>query len=167
MRDSASAAAIDSAIARLTAASARTEILAELHPPRKFGPFRRAPRMTRLGSVWRLGVLLLAPDGRLYATGQVIRAADPRHPNFTSASGEVRREIREAARAAGLPPGETVDFDAAPIELDADTPGGPVVRVGDELRVSWNGSRSLDSLVPFGRYLTERVELLADPPEGA
>jgi hypothetical protein len=165
-------AAITSAIARLTAARAPTESLAELRIPRRIGPLRRAPKFVPVAEVWRLGVLLLAvgPDGsgRLYATGAVTRARDPRHPNFTSASGEERREVREAARRAGFAAGQTVDYDAAPLPLD-DTLGtiGPLVLRDGELFVSWNASRSPESLTPFAAYLAERVELLADPPEGA
>ncbi|MEO6533654.1 MAG: hypothetical protein ABIO06_08780 [Pseudolysinimonas sp.] len=165
-------AAMASAIARLSAAHARPESLAELRIPRGIGPFRRAPRFVPVAEVWRLGVLLLAaaPDGggQLFATGTVTRARDPRHPNFTSVSGEERREVREAARRAGFEAGQTVDYDALPLALD-DTLGrtGPVVLCDGALFVSWNASRSPDSLTPFATYLAERVELLADPPQGA
>lgn len=173
--DAAAAArvAIDSAAQRLSAAGARTESLAELRTPRAIGPLRRAPRFVPVAEVWRLGVLLLeaAPgDGaaRLFATGSVTRARDPRHPNFTSVSGEERREIREAARRAGFAAGETVDYDARPLPLD-DTLGsvGPLVLRDGELFVSWNGTRSPESLRPFAVYFAERVDLLADPPVGA
>lgn len=165
-------AAISSAADRLSAAGARTESLAELRVPRGIGPFRRAPRFVRVAEVWRLGVLLLTAESgdpaRLFATGAVTRARDPRHPNFTSVSGEERREVREAARRSGFAAGEIVDFDAAPVPLD-DTLGatGPLVLRDGELFVSWNATRSPDSLVRFAAYLAERVELLADPPPGA
>lgn len=167
-------AAIASAIARLSTANARTESLAELHTPRRIGPLRRAPRFVPLAEVWRLGVLLLATDGRLFATGAVTRAREPRHPNFTSVSGEERREVREAARRAGFAAGQTVDYDAQPLPLGStvdalDTIGtaGPLVLHDGRLFVSWNASRTVDSLTPFAAYLAERVELLADPPSGA
>jgi hypothetical protein len=161
-------AAIATAIARLTAAHARTETLAELRTPRRIGPFRRAPKFVPLAEVWRLGVLLLATDGRLFATGAVTRAREPRHPNFTSVSGEERRELREAARRAGFAAGQTVDYDAQPLHAD-ETLGsaGPLVHRDGELFVSWDASRAVDSLIPFAGYLAERVELLADPPQGA
>jgi len=160
------------AIDRLTAAGARTESLAELRIPRAIGPFRRAPRFVPIARVWRLGVVLLeavpGDAARLFATGSVTRARDPRHPNFTSVSGEERREVREAARRAGFADGETVDYDAQPLPLD-DTLGtiGPLVLRDGELFVSWSGTRSADSLTPFADYLAERVELLADPLPGA
>jgi len=168
-------AAIASAVDRLTAAHARTEALAELRSLRRIGPLRRAPRFVRVGEVWRLGVLLLAADpaggGRLFATGAVTRARDPRHPNFTSISGEERREIREAARRAGFAAGETVNFDAAALPLDGlldDTHGsvGPIVLRGGGLFVSWN-ALAPESLAPFDAYLRERVDLLVDPPPGS
>ena len=168
----ATAATIASAVDRLTAANARTETLAELRIRRGIGPIRRAPKLVPITEVWRLGVLLLAADpgagGRLFATGSVTRAREPRHPNFTSVSGEERRELREAARRAGFAPGQTVDYDAEPLPLDATLGSiGPLVLRDDALFVSWNASRALDSLTPFEAYLAERVELLADPPQGA
>ena len=165
-------AAIASAAERLSAVAARTESLTELRTPRAIGPLRRAPRLVPVAQVWRLGVLLLesAPGeaARLFATGSVTRARDPRHPNFTSVSGEERREVREAARRAGFAAGEAVDYDARPLPLD-DTLGavGPLVLRDGALFVSWNGTRSPESLTPFADYLAERVELLADPPAGA
>ena len=159
------------AVERLTTAHARTEALAELQTPRRIGPFRRAPRFVPVAEVWRLGVLLLSAgstgDHRLFATGAVTRAGDPRHPNFTSASGEERREVREAARRAGFAAGETVNYGAIGLPLD-DTLGtiGPLVLRDDGLFVRWN-RLSPDSLAPFDGYLRERVELLADPPAGA
>ena len=173
MRDAAAdaRAAIASAIDRLSAAHARTETLAELRTPRRIGPFRRAPKFVPVAEVWRLGVLLLASDpdgnGRLFATGSVTRAREPRHPNFTSVSGEERRELREAARRAGFEAGQTVDYDAEPLGIDHPSGTGPLVLHDGELFVSWNASRAPDSLTPFAAYLAERVELLADPPQGA
>jgi hypothetical protein len=163
-------ATITAAIERLTAAQARTETLAELLISRRIGPFRRAPKFFRLGEVWRLGVLMLEADGdgdaRLFATGSVTRAADPRHPNLTSVSGEERRAVREAARKAGFGVGQTVNFDARPLPLD-DTLGtaDPLVLRDGVLLVRWN-SGSPDSLAGFAPYVAERVELLVDPPDG-
>jgi len=164
--------AIASAIDRLTAAQARTEALAELHTPRRIGPFRRAPRFVPVGEVWRLGVLLLLaadPIGgeRLFATGSVTRARDPRHPNFTSVSGEERRELREAARRAGFAAGETVNFEAMPLPLDDPLESvGPIVLRDDRLFVRWN-ALSPGSVALFDTYLRDRVELLADPSAGS
>ena len=86
---------------------------------------------------------------------------------ITSVSGEERREIREAARRAGFAAGETVNFDADALPLD-DTLGsvGPIVLRDGSLFVSWN-ALAPESLAPFDGYLRERVELLADPPQGS
>jgi len=170
-------AAITSAIARLSAANARTESLAELRTPRRIGPVRRASKLVPVAEVWRLGVLLLSaglegtgPDdtGRLFATGAVTQARDPRHPNFTSVSGEERREVREAARRAGFAAGQVVNFDALPLPLDGTLGSvGPLVLRDGQLFVSWDATRAPASLTAFAAYLVERVELLADPPTGA
>ena len=162
---------IASAAERLSAVAARTESLAELRTPRAIGPLRRAPRFVPVAQVWRLGVLLLesAPGNaaRLFATGSVTRARDPRHPNFTSVSGEERRELREAARRAGFAAGETVNFEAMPLPLDDPLESvGPIVLRDDRLFVRWN-ALSPESLAPFDTYLRERVELLADPSAGS
>jgi len=158
-------AAMGAAVERLTTARARDEILAELRPARRIGPIRRPPVLTAIGRVWRLGVLLLSPDGQLYALGSVTRAVDPRHPNFQSLSGEERREIRAAAMKAGFPIGVAVDYDAVPI--DVATGGGAVIVDRGVVKVSWNGSRDPAAWTDFAGYLHERVELLADPPPGA
>lgn len=157
--------AIATSVTRLRAARARTEMLAELHTPRGFGPFRRAPKFLRLGEVWRLGVLLLAADpiagGPLFATGAVTRARDPRHPNFTSVSAEERRAVREAARRAGFAAGQAVDYDARPLPIDRTLgSAGPLVVRDGKLFVSWDRSRAPASLTPFADYLAERVELV-------
>lgn len=159
---------IASAVARLTAADAATETLATYRPAHRRMLVPRRASFETVGPVWRLGVLLLAADGGLLATGAVTRARDPKHPNFTSVSGEERRELREAAGRAGFGIHDTVDFDATPLPLD-DTLGtlGPLVLRDGALTVSWNGTRSAESLRPFADYLRERVELLTEPPAGA
>jgi hypothetical protein len=160
--------AIASAITELSSASAPRETLAAYRPAHRTLLIPRPAAFVTLGAVWRLGVLLLAADGRLFATGAVTRARDPKHPNYTSVSGEERRELREAARRAGFGAHDTLNFDALPLPFD-ETLGtiGPLRLREGELTVSWNGSGTADSLRPFAGYLRERVELLAHPPEGA
>jgi hypothetical protein len=162
-------AAIGIAITELTTAGARTEQLAEFVPPHRRMLIPRPASFRRIAAVWRVGVLLLTDAGDLFATGSVTRARDPKHPNYTSISGEERQRLREAARKAGYGEHDTVNFDALPLPLD-ETLGtlGPLVAGGDgALLISWNNSRTADSLVPFANYLGERVELLAHPPQGA
>jgi hypothetical protein len=148
-------AAVDAAVARLTAAGARTELLAELRPGRRFGPFQRPEVVAPLGRVWRLGALLLESDGTLRRTGDVIQAQPLRFDNHQSDRAAERRELRVAIEKAGIPPGETVNLRAVPV-----TPG-------DVLEISWNGSGQPGTFVPLPVYLRDRVELLADPPSGA
>jgi hypothetical protein len=160
--------AIASAITELGSSGAQTETLAEYRPAHRTLLIPRRATFVTLGPVWRLGVLLLAADGALFATGAVTRAKDPKHPNFTSVSGEERRELREAAGRAGFGMHDTVNFDATALPFD-ETLGtvGPLALRDGELMVSWNASRTADSLRPFADYLRERVDLAARPPEGA
>ncbi|MFW8745609.1 hypothetical protein, partial [Mesorhizobium japonicum] len=108
-----------------------------------------------IGRVWRLGVLLLEPDGTLRRTGQVIQAQTLRFDNHQSDRAAARRELRVALERAGIPPGDTANVDAVPVAL------------AEVLRISWNGSGDPATLVPLPAYFAERVELLADPPGGA
>ncbi|MGN6325155.1 hypothetical protein [Pseudolysinimonas sp.] len=147
--------AVDAAVAELTASGARAEVLAEWRTGRRIGPLRRPDAVAAVGRVWRLGALLLAPDGTLRRTGEVIQAQPLRFDNHQSNRAAVRRELRVAIEKAGIPAGETVNIDAPPVAL------------ADVLEVSWNGSGEPGTLVPLPVYLRERVELLAHPPGGA
>ncbi|CAN5431813.1 hypothetical protein BH10ACT6_BH10ACT6_09820 [soil metagenome] len=160
--------AIASSVTELSISGAPPEMLAEYLPPHRSLLVPRRAAFVTIGPVWRLGVLLLGVDGALFATGSVTRARNPTHPNYTSVSGEERRERREAARRAGFALHDTVNFDALPLPFDT-TLGtvGPLRLRDGALVVSWNGSGTADSLRPFAAYLHERVELLAHPPEGA
>ena len=55
---------------------------------------------------------------------------------------------------------------ALSLDYSPGSSGRVVLREGD-LQVSWNATRSTESLTPFVLYLAERAELLAHPPEGA
>ncbi|MGR0218375.1 hypothetical protein [Agromyces sp. ZXT2-6] len=173
--------AIDRAVRELAAASARTETLAEYVPERRvLGVPRapRAPRMIVIGDVWRLGVLLLDPVGRLYATGRVVRAERPARKSIIAESVAEHRAFRAAAVKGGIPEGATVVFDARPIELDAAalaeaaaSATAPVVLAtgadgAPQVAVRWDPAH-VDAVIPFESYLAERVELLARPPQGA
>jgi hypothetical protein len=166
--DAVARATLDLAVADLSSAAARTETLAEYRPAHRTLLIPRPATFVAVAQVWRLGVLLLSTTGDLYATASVTRARDPKHPNYTSLSGEQRRQLREAARKAGFGEHDTVNFEALPLPLD-DSLGtvGPLALRDGELTVSWNASRTPDSLRPFDAYVRERVELLLHPPEGA
>jgi hypothetical protein len=161
--------AVDRAVRELAEASARAETLAEYVPARRVLGIPRAPRMTVIGLVWRLGVLLLDADGRVYATGRVVRAERPVRKSVIAESVAELRAFRAAAIKGGISEGTTVVFDATPIELDVEALGaasGPLLLRGDEVLVRWSPSRDA-VLVPLASYLAERVELLAHPPQGA
>ena len=163
--------AVDRAVRALIQASARTETLAEYVPGRRVLGMPRAPRMSAIGPVWRLGVLLLDADGRLYATGRVIRAERAVRKSVTAESVAEQRAYRAAAIKGGLPEGATVVFDAEPIALDADAlaagaASGPLVMRGDEMLVRWSPTQP-DALIPLEAYLRDRVDLLVSPPQGA
>jgi hypothetical protein len=160
-------AAVFRAADRLSAAGARDEVLASLVHRRI-----RGDAFIAVERVWRLGVLLLGRSGALYATGTTFRIDELTFDNHQSNLAAARREYRAAALRAGFPPGETINFEAKPIVLDAAlldaapaASGGPVILGPDGVQVRW--SRTSDALAPFESYLAERAELLADPPAGA
>lgn len=158
------------AVDRLTLADARDEALATFVPPRRVLLIRKNAAMVPAGRVWRLGVFLLGRDGTLYATGSTTRAVPPGHVGYQSVSAENRREHRAAAFRGPFATGETVNFDAAAIDLEADTlrsTAGPLFLHGNRALVRWSPSAHDDTAVEFGAYLAERVSLLIDPPEGA
>lgn len=157
------------AAARLAAARARDEVLAELVQPKPVLGIARSVRMAHLGRVWRLGVLLLAADGTLHATGHVVRAERPARRSVLAASVAEHRAWQAAAVKGGIAEGETVNFDAPPIdlaELASTGASGPVVFDGETVRVRWN-PRQPGALADIERYLDDRVGLLADPPAGS
>jgi hypothetical protein len=147
-------AGIAEAVDRLVATGARTELRAEVRAGRRFGPVRRPDVVVPLGRVWRLGVLLLDAEGRLYRTGEVIHAQPVRFDNHQSDRAAARRALRVAIQRAGIAPGETVVLGAEPV-------------VADAREVSWDGSGDPATRVPLADYLRDRVALLAEPPPGA
>jgi len=156
--------------ATLAGAGARDEALAEYRPARRVLLVERASRMQPLGRVWRLGVVLLTPAGGLLATGSTTRAIEPGHPGHVALSVEDRREHRAAAFRGPFARGETVNYDAVPIELTpaALTAGsGPLLLVDGAVLVRWSASLGPEAAVPFPPYLAERADLLLHPPQGA
>lgn len=161
---------VDRAVERLTAAGARDEALAEYVPERRVLGVPRKPVLKPLGRVWRLGVFLLGADGALYETGAATRALEPGRPAYQSASAEQRREYRAAATRGRFPHGETVNFDAVPVVLEADAlrdSAGRLFLRADRPLVRWNATAGDADAVELGAYLADRVELLAEPPPGA
>ncbi|MEO5920609.1 MAG: hypothetical protein ABIQ01_05640 [Pseudolysinimonas sp.] len=155
-------AAVARATEHLSSADARDEVLAVLTHRRL-----RGDTFVLVERVWRLGVLLLGRGGTLYATGTTLRIDELKFDNHQSNLAAARREYRAAALRAGFRKGETVNFDATPLELDAGLArsDGPVVLTPEGVQVRWSAASA--ALAPLESYLAERVELLADPPPGA
>jgi hypothetical protein len=161
-------ARLDDAVRRLDAAGARDEALAEFVPRHRRLLVTREATLRPIGRVWRLGVLLLDRASVLRATGSIIRATAPGRPAYQSLSAESRRAYRAAAQRGHFAPGETVDFDAPVIDLQVDAltrSTGPLLLREGRALVRWSAAST--AAVPFESYLSERVELLLHPPEGA
>ena len=125
-------------------------------------------RMAPVGRVWRLGVVLLDDAGTAWATGRVVRSERPSRKSVTAEAVAEQRAYRAAAAKGGIAEGETVNFDASPIDLDEFArvgASGPLVLLDDQVLVRWSPTQP-DALAPLERYLAERVDLLAHPPQG-
>ncbi|MGI9823555.1 hypothetical protein [Agromyces sp. Marseille-Q5079] len=160
---------VAAAAAELAAAGARQEALAEYVAERRVLGIPRAARMTPVASVWRLGVLLIDDGGGLHGTGRVVRAERAARRSITAEAVAEQRALRAAAVKGGFAEGETVNFDTQPVdlgELARDAASGPLVVRDGEVHVRWSPTQP-DALAPFERYLAERVDLLAHPPERA
>ncbi|WP_349899239.1 hypothetical protein [Parafrigoribacterium soli] len=158
------------AVAELEAARAKTELLAELTERRRLFGLVRPLVLKPIGRVWRLGVLLLARDGSVFATGEITRAMQTGRPTFQSPGAEQRRSYRALALRSGLPEGETVNFNATAITLETEAlrdSTAPLYVRGDEPFVRWSHSLGGEMSMPLDAYLRHRVELLTHPPEGA
>lgn len=161
---------IAEAVITLRAAGARDEALADYVPERRVLGLPRAARMTPVGRVWRLGVLLIDAGGRICATGRVVRAERPTRRSIPANAVAEQRAYRAAAVKGGIPEGDTVNFDARPVDLDElarEGASGPLVLADDgAVLVRWSPSQP-DALTPLERYLADRVELLVRPPNGS
>jgi len=155
---------LERTVAGLHDAGVADEALADFVVRKRLLGVARAPLMVPRGRVWPLGVLLLARDGRLFATGKVTRAVPEGYPGYQSPGVEVRRGYRAAAHNGRFVEGDTVNFDTAEIVLDdLDGSTGPLFVDDGAPRVRWNPthpaqSRSLEV------YLADRASLLIDPP---
>lgn len=161
---------IDQAVQSLQSSRARDEALAIFVAPRRVLLITKAARFIPIGRVWRLGAFLLDGDGTLYETGSTTRAVAPGYPGFQSNSAEERRGYRAAAFAGPFHPGETVNFGAKIVALDADdlrSSTGALFLNDDTPLVRWNPTATADTAIEFDSYLAERVDLLVHPPEGA
>ncbi|MGV8969912.1 MAG: hypothetical protein ACOH1J_05635 [Microbacteriaceae bacterium] len=151
------------AVAQLQLAGAPIEALGEMRRGRGIGSLRTASALHPVGYAWRLGVLLLTEDCRLFATGEVTRAVMPQLAvTNRSESAEHRRDIRRAAVRGRFPDGEAINYGFIPIALDAESlraGSGPLSIDGDAVVVEWStrlGTR------PLADYLADRARLLTE-----
>ena len=148
-----------SLVTELRASNAPQEWLATYTPTRGIGPFAKPDRFRTAGHAWRLGVLLLDADARLYSTGEVTRAIEPgRAAVNRSAEGERRRMIRAAA-SRSVPRGDVINFGFSPIDTSADAvlAGlGWLAVLGGRVVVKLEAGASAD----LETYLADRAKLL-------
>ncbi|MGV8880556.1 MAG: hypothetical protein ACOH19_00225 [Rhodoglobus sp.] len=141
---------LESTVVAIDRAGIPDEALATLKKPRF-----SAPKFVSEGRAWRLGVLLIDRQARLYRTGEVTRAVEPlRGVANKSAEAEARRELRRAAARGKFPEGEVVNFGHSIIEVTEDS--DPVRFTDGAALVRWNSSGHWR---PLAGYLTERISL--------
>ena len=125
--------------------------------------------MRPLGEVWRLGSLLLATTGELWAAGRATRAAERGRPGYQSESREERRDVAAAALRGGYPEGTPVNFEASRLPLDEVavrelSVEEPIGWADGEVRVRWRAGAPLAGAPALESYLRERAALLISPP---
>ncbi|NEM89957.1 hypothetical protein [Galbitalea soli] len=163
-------------VVRLVAAGAHDEALGELVTGRRVFGWGRGPVIRPVGRAWRVGVLLLDREGRLYRVGEVTRAVEPgRAAVNRSPAGEARRELRRIASRSPFPPGEAINLGWQPLDTAAESlasaageaPGPDAGAVRLECRdgvvmLRWDSAPGALGVAPLARYLHDRVELLLD-----
>ena len=155
-------ASLERAVQRLADAGVPDEALANFVRRKRVLGVERKPVMVPLGRVWPLGVLLLAGDGSLHATGKITRAVPAGYPGYQSPGIEVRRGYRAAAHDGKFVEGDTVNFDTVEIVLDRiDGDSSPIFVDGGRARVRWNSTNQAQSR-DLDAYLDDRVGLLVE-----
>jgi hypothetical protein len=95
------------------------EALGVWRPEKRIFGVPRPVAIVPAGRAWRLGALLIARDGTLYATGKLTRAIVPKDFNADkSLAGEAHREIQRAASRGSFRPGESVNYEWRPLTID-------------------------------------------------
>ncbi|WP_221583650.1 glutaminase [Microbacterium sp. G2-8] len=125
--------------------------------------FGGRPVVEPVAEAWHVGVLLIGDDA-LWATGDVVRAAEEVRRGYTAESQRVRASIRGMAFRGGFAEGETCHIDWEPLDIAAVQEGGsadPLRWQGETLMVRWSPT---GFLLPLSAYLDERIALAADPP---
>ena len=152
-------------IARLEAMGIGNEAIATLRPARRIALIPRPAVMDAVGRAWRLGVLLLDREGRLFAVGGITRAIELTYETvYMNAEALYRRGLRVAATRGGFALGDTVNFDVAEIALDAASlraETGPLSLRGGTVMVRWVAGEGDQGLASLESYLAERISILA------
>lgn len=162
--------ACNNTVDALLRAGVPAEALAEFFPEgRRFLVLPRPATMRAIGEAWRLGTLLLDTTGGLWAAGRATRATERGRPGYQSDSREERRDLAAAALRGGYPAGTSVNFDARPLSLDeasvrAQSEHSPIAWNEGEIRVRWRAGATLEGAPTLAHYLSERAELLINPP---
>lgn len=149
------------AASRLEAAGVADEALAEVYTPRGIPLVKRAPALRPIGRAWRLGVVLLSADGRLFTAAESTRAVEPKWFNHRSTEVEHRRLAQQAAHRGPFAEGEVVNFEVVELALDEHSlhdGSGPLSVVDGTVMLRWAGHDL--GLTPLDAYLEDRVSLL-------
>lgn len=148
-------------VAALEAVGARDEALAQVKPARRVLLVHTSASMAPVGRAWRLGVLLLDREGRVFATGKITRAVVPTREQHLSASVEERKADRKAASRGRFDEGEVVNFAYRPLPLDAvsllDGSAEPLFVRDGTVFVRWG--TGVDEVRDLGDYLADRASL--------
>jgi hypothetical protein len=163
-------AVLDWARTQIVALSPPSEQLAELIVPNKLLGIRRSGRLKRRGEVWRLGIFLMDANGDLFRAGETVRAESLPHTDHNSAYKAERREIAYAAFRAGYSAGTVVNFGASRINIDAESFAsgtGPLFVRDRNIFVRWRSGAPDVQAVVLKDYVTERLDLLLNPPVGS
>lgn len=163
-------AALAATVARLTQAAHPHDHFGTTIGARKsLGFIPRKQTYRRAGVGWRLGVVAVDTDGRLYVVGQIVRATRQVLPGHQAESARERRAMKEQLVDVGFPDGATVLLDAVPVvnpaAVQPTTASGPVVARDGRILIRWMPSAPDSALMPLPAYLAERTELALRPAD--
>lgn len=119
----------------------------------------RGERILRVGEAWHIGVLLITED-HVFATGEVIRAADAGRRGYTAESARERAMRRQEALRGGFAEGEVAHVGWTVIDVaavDAGGTSGPLSMIDGIPSVHWS---SAGGYMPLEAYLRERLDLM-------
>ena len=151
-------------IEELQARDIRDEALGVMKPAHRILGLARPAVIVPAGRAWRLGVLLIDREGRLYSTGTVTRAVTPKRGVADhSLAADAHREVQRAAVRGSFADGEVVNFGYSPIPIDEvnlRAGVGPLSMSGTTVTVRWDTSGAGRGSAPLETYLAERISLL-------